>query len=129
MTKGATIGRLRALKRAVLEDGRVDWEETGRLLDLVRPLAARRGILFQDYERLLVKCREDGRITKEESDRLALQLDFLCGCLSNQRLRFWLVGTLVLLLAVAAFAVGVRVFETAEHVTVEMGSPAAPPEI
>jgi len=102
MTTGATIGRLKALKRAVLKDGQVDWEETGRLLDVIRPLAAKRGFIFQDYERLLDKCREDGKITAEESEKLALQLDFLCSFFTNLRLRFWLVVTVVLLLTVAA---------------------------
>jgi len=112
MTTGATIGRLKALKCAVLEDGQVDWEETGRLLDVIRPLAAKHGFLFQDYERLLDKCRADGKITKEESEKLALQLDFLCGLFTNLRLKFWLAVTVVLLLTVAAFAVGGRVCET-----------------
>jgi len=104
-----------ALKRAVLEDGQVDWEETGKLLDVIRPLAAKRGFLFQDYERLLEKCRADGKITKVESEKLALQLDFLCGFFSNLRLKFWLVVTFVLLLATAAFVVGERVCETTEQ--------------
>jgi len=112
MTTGATIGKLKALKRAVLEDGKVDWEETSRLLDVIRPLAAKRGFLFQDYERLLEKCRADGKITREESEKLALQLDFLCSCFSNLRLKFWLVVSVVLLLVVAAFAVGDRILET-----------------
>ena len=47
------IGRLKALKKSVLADGQVDWDETERLLAVIRPLAAKRGFLFQDYERLL----------------------------------------------------------------------------
>jgi len=112
MTTGATIWRLKALKRAILKDGRVDWDETGRLLEVIRPLATRRGFLFQDYERLLDKCREDGKITEEESEKLALQLDFLCSLFTNLRLRFWLIVTVVLFLAAAAVAVAGRVFET-----------------
>ena len=106
------IGRLKALKKSVLADGQVDWDETERLLAVIRPLAAKRGFLFQDYERLLEKCREDGQITKEESEKLALQLDFLCSFFSNLRLKFWLVVATVLLVIVATFAVGRRVADS-----------------
>ena len=107
------IGRLKALKKSVLADGRVDWDETERLLAVIRPLAAKRGFLFQDYERLLEKCREDGKITKEESEKLALQLDFLCSFFSNLRLKFWLVVTVILFVIAATFAVGSRVADSA----------------
>ena len=109
MNTGKTIGRLKAHKRAVLAVGKVDWNEAEQLLAVIRPLAAKHGFLFQDYERLLEKCREDGQITKEESEKLALQLDFLCGFFSNLRLKFWLVVSVVLLIVVATFAVGHRV--------------------
>ena len=121
MNTGKTIGRLKALKKAVLADGKVDWNETEQLLAVVRPLAKRHGFLFQDYERLLVKCRADGQITKEESEKLALQLDFLCSFFSNLRLKFWLVVTAVLLLVVATLAVGRRVADS----TATFGSPDA----
>ena len=111
MNTGKTIGRLKALKKAVLADGKVDWNETEQLLAIVRPLAQKHGFLFQDYERLLEKCREDGKITKEESEKLALQLDFLCSFFSNLRLRFWLVVAVVLLIAIATYAVGHRVVD------------------
>ena len=106
------IGRLKALKKSVLADGQVDWDETERLLAVIRPLAAKRGFLFQDYERLLEKCREDGKITKEESEKLALQLDFLCSFFSNLRLKFWLIVMVILLVIVSTFAVGRRVADS-----------------
>ena len=112
MNTGKTIGRLRALKSAVLADGKVDWSETEQLLAVVRPLAKKHGFLFQDYERLLEKCRADGQITKEESEKLALQLDFLCSFFSILRLKFWLIVTAVLLLVVATLAVGSRVADS-----------------
>lgn len=71
MNAGKTIGRLKALKKAILADGKVDWNETEQLLEVVRPLAKRHGFVFQDYERLLEKCRADGQITGEESKKLA----------------------------------------------------------
>ena len=127
MNTGKTIGRLRAIKKAVLADGKVDWNETEQLLAVVRPLAKKHGFLFQDYERLLEKCREDGRITTEESEKLALQLDFLCSFFSNLRLKFWLIVTVILLLVVATFAVGSRVADS----TADFGRPDAtlPPAV
>ena len=112
MTTSGMIGRLKALKKSVLADGQVDWDETERLLAVIRPLAAKRGFLFQDYERLLEKCREDGKITKEESEKLALQLDFLCSFFSNLRLKFWLIVVVILLVIVSTFAVGRRVADS-----------------
>ena len=123
MNTGKTIGRLKALKRAVLADGKVDWNETEQLLAVIRPLAKKHGFLFQDYERLLEKCREDGKITKEESEKLALQLDFLCSFFSNLRLKFWLSVVTILLIIVAAFAVGNRIVDS----TATFGRPADPP--
>ena len=112
MNTSKTIKRLKALKKAILADGKVDWNETEQLLAIVRPLAQKHGFLFQDYERLLEKCREDGKITKEESEKLALQLDFLCSFFSNLRLKFWLVVVVILLIAIATFAVGHRVADS-----------------
>lgn len=127
MNTGKTIGRLRSLKRAVLADGKVDWNETEQLLAIVRPLAKKHGFLFQDYERLLEKCRDDGQITKEESEKLALQLDFLCSFVSNLRLKFWLVVMAVLLLIVATFAIGSRVADSAA--TLGRSTAATPAEV
>ena len=121
MNTGKTIGRLKALKKAVLADGKVDWSETEQLLSVIRPLAQKHGFLFQDYERLLEKCREDGQITREESEKLALQLDFLCSFFSNLRLKFWLIVAVILLVALATFAVGHRVADA----TATFSSPAA----
>lgn len=112
MNAGKTIGRLKALKKVVLADGKIDWDETEQLLAIIRPLAVKHGFLFQDYVRLLEKCRADGKITKEESEKLALQLDFLCGMFSNLRLKFWLVVVSVILLVVATLAIGNRVADS-----------------
>ena len=67
-------------------------------------LAARYGFAFQDFERHILKCREDGKITPEESEKLALQLDYLCASFANRRLKFWLfAAVLAALVASAAF--------------------------
>ena len=112
MNTGRTIGRLKALKKTVLADGQVDWDETEQLLALIRPLAKKHGFIFQDYERLLEKCRADGKITREESEKLALHLDYLCSFFTNLRLKFWLAVAVVLLAVIASLAVGVRVMDS-----------------
>ena len=123
MNTGKTIGRLKALKKAVLSDGKVDWDETEQLLAFIRPLAEKHGFLFQDYERLLEKCREDGKISREESEKLALQLDFLCSFFSNLRLKFWLAVMAILLLVVATLVVGNRIADS----TATFGRSTTPP--
>lgn len=123
MTSAQAIRKLKRLKEDILRDGQVDWNETGVLLDFIRPLTRKHGFLFQDYENLLKKCREDGRITKEESDKLALQLDFLCGFFSNLRLKFWLTIAVMALVLVAAIALTGRVKSVVEI----PARPAEPP--
>jgi len=126
MTTATTIGRLRALKKSVLADGKVDWNETEQLLNLVRPLAKKHGFVFEDYERLLDKCRDDGKITKEESDKLALQLDFLCSMFTNLRLKFWLLVAAVLLVIVSSLALVSRVADADRIGTASTLSPLDP---
>lgn len=108
------IARLHALKKTVLADGRVDWNETELLLDAIRPLAAKHKFVFEDYERLLAKCREDGKITHEESRQLALQLDFLCSLFSNLRLKFWLIVAVLALLAISSLALACNVISSTD---------------
>jgi len=112
MMTSLTIAKLNMLKRAMLKDGKIDWEETSRLLSFVRPLAAKNDYLFQDFESLLRKCRADETITHEESDRLAQHLDTLCGYLASQRLRFWLIVVILLLLIAVSLIIGFRMYET-----------------
>lgn len=100
MTKARAIRELRALRRDILSDETVDWEETERLLAFIRPLSAEYGEDFGRFERLLERCRADGRITAEESELLALQLNLMCSRFTVSRLRFWLivaVGVIVVL--------------------------------
>ena len=109
MTIGYTITKLKALKAAVLADGKIDWAETDELLAAARNLAVRYGFVFQDFEQQILKCREDGKITAEESEKLALQLDYLCASFANRRFKFWLFAAALLALAasVALVAFGV----------------------
>ena len=103
------IRQLQQLKKSVLEDGKIDWDETEQLREAIRPLSVRRGFIFEDYERLLMKCRKDGKITPDESRQLALQLDFLCSEIANQRLRFWLTVVLFAFVLVCSFALVNRI--------------------
>ena len=104
MTNSRLIKRLKTLKKSVLEDGKVDWNETEQLLEAIRPLTETREFIFENYKRLLEKCREDGKITSEESRQLALQLEFLCTQLTNRRLKTWLLVAVIALLAVISLS-------------------------
>lgn len=115
MAIGYTIRKLKGLRDAVLADGVVDWDETTELLAAARGLAVRHGFPFEDFERQLLKCREDGEITPEESKRLALQLDYLSTFYSNMRLKFWMLVVVMLSFAVSAVAVCASLVRTAGH--------------
>lgn len=109
MTTGRMIRALRDLKRSVLADGKVDWDETDALLNAIRPLAVKHGFLFEDYEQLLKRCRADGVITPEESRKLAVHLDSLCQFFSNIRLKWCLAGMTVLFCALVIYIIVHRV--------------------
>ena len=64
-------------RREILADGKVDFDETGRLLELVKSyvrLNDKNAVLL---EHLLKEVRADGVITSEESDRMKDLLDAL----------------------------------------------------
>ena len=67
------------LCRDVLEDGKVDFEETTRLLRSVEALAETKGGCYAELRDALVKARADGVITPEESDELCSILRRLAG--------------------------------------------------
>lgn len=62
------------LCRDVLEDGKVDFEETTRLLRSVETLAETKGGCYAELRDALVRARADGVITPEESDELCALL-------------------------------------------------------
>ena len=128
MTTNQLIRRLQQLKKAVLEDGKIDWGETEQLREAVRPLSVRRGFIFEDYERLLMKCREDGKITLDESRELALQLDALCSMIAKQRLRFWLAVVLIAFLLVCSFALVNRIVSSTDTSAIREPAAEALPE-
>lgn len=109
MTTGKMIERLRELKVSVLEDGKIDWDETEQLMLAVRPLAAKHGFLFEDFEQCLQKCRADEKITPEESKELALYLEYLCNFFANRRLTWGLAVISVAIVIASAAAVISRV--------------------
>jgi len=101
MTNGKIIRILQKQKEDVLADGKVDWDETERLLKFMAPLAQRFGEDFEQYIRLLEECRADGVITPEESDRLATSLELVCGQLARRQLMFWIVVAVGVVVAMA----------------------------
>lgn len=109
MTNSAAISKLRALRKSVLADNKVEWEETSELLEFIRPLAPKFGFMFEEFEHLLIKTREDGEITKEESDKIAMHLDYLCGFFANRRLKAILGVVIVIALVIATAFVGMQI--------------------
>jgi len=110
MKHQTVIARLKELKKSVLADGKVDWGETSRLLEFVRPLAYRRGFVFEDFVQLLEKCREDGKITAEESQKIATHLDELCRMLSASARCTWVMVILTLAIAAGAAVLIVKMW-------------------
>jgi len=61
---------IRAMESEIMADGKVDMEETGILLRLIRPLSDEYGSDFRAFELAIRDVREDGVVTPEESERL-----------------------------------------------------------
>jgi len=108
MTNARATRALIALKRDILADGQVDWEETGRLVEFLQPLAGSLGAEVVRFLDLLDRCRRDDKISPEESELLSAHLELLCARLVIRQLKFWLIVVGAALLIVAIFAGGVR---------------------
>ena len=104
-----TLAGIEKLRKSILADGRVDWDETEELLDALRPLAIREGFIVEDFENLLRKCRADGKITEEESSALASQLTLLCRIFARRRRRKVLIAAVcgVLLAVLVLFLIDI----------------------
>jgi len=61
---------IRAMEGVIMADGKVDLEETGILLRLIKPLAEEYGSDFRAFEQAIREIRSDGVVTSEESARL-----------------------------------------------------------
>jgi len=79
------------MKHEILSDEKVDLKETEKLRLFLLPLLSKFGAEFGRYLDLLERCRQDGKITKEESELLAASLDLMCAKFTIRQLRFWLV--------------------------------------
>lgn len=74
LERGTLKKMLSAFERTVLADGRIDFEETTMLVRFIRPLAEAKGGAYREFCDLLLRAREDGVITAEESAALAAGL-------------------------------------------------------
>lgn len=68
------LKKFETLSDSVLSDGKVDWEETNELLEFMEPYVKAGNWRFAGLKELVVKCREDGRITDDESKQMAEQI-------------------------------------------------------
>ena len=71
------LTQVAAARGEILADGKVDFDETGRLLELVKPYVRLNDPNATLLEHLLNDVRADGVITREESDRMRDLLDAL----------------------------------------------------
>jgi len=65
---------LARIQAEVLSDGKVDWEETGRLLAFIRPYVEAGSRPFVRLAKLLEGVRADGVITRSESEQVVAEL-------------------------------------------------------
>ena len=68
-------GCIERLKAAILADGKVDFEESGRLMDAVRPYARQGDEAAAGLVKLIEGVRDDGKVTPDESKALADALE------------------------------------------------------
>jgi len=108
MTNARATRALLALKRDILADGQVDWDETSRLEAFLRPMAESLGTEVVRFLDLLNRCRRDEKISSEESELLSAHLELLCARLVIRQLKLWLAVAGAALLVVALFAGGMR---------------------
>ena len=73
------LGGLERMRGPILADGKVDYEETGRLLGLVEPFARSGDVNAVELKKLLERVREDGKVTAEESELIKSHLETLSG--------------------------------------------------
>jgi len=73
----ALCRELDTIKADILADGKVDFEETGRLLELITPFVRLRDANALKLEKLLIDVRADRQIDALESDLVIGLLDLL----------------------------------------------------
>lgn len=86
MTISAARTKLIALKTAILADGIIDFDETFVLLDFIDPYVKASNTRFVEFRKNLIKAREDGKITPEESNALVCEIDSIISFLTTEAL-------------------------------------------
>ena len=85
MTIKKTLVKFEELKKAILADGKVDEKEVEVLLDFVAPYARAGNRDFMALHKLLITSREDGVITKEESESIIQAINNVSCFLEKER--------------------------------------------
>ena len=73
------LGRLEKARGPILADGKIDFDETNRLLELIDPFVRSGDKTAVELKKLLDRVREDGKITSEESEQMTSFLKALSG--------------------------------------------------
>jgi len=61
---------IHSMEHVILADGKIDLDEAGMLLRLIKPVAEDYGSDFRAFEQAIRDIRADGVVTPEESERL-----------------------------------------------------------
>ena len=75
MTITKTLKKFEELKEAILKDGKVDYAEAEVLLDFIDDYARAGNKNFIALFKTLMKAKIDGKITKEESDKIMSEIN------------------------------------------------------
>ena len=89
MTARKAERKFEQLRAAILADNKVDWKETEVLLDFINPYVVAKNKTFVKFSCLLKHCREDGKITPDESKQLVAGIDNIREFLRNEAKVEW----------------------------------------
>lgn len=104
MTVSTAKTKFNELKTAILADGKVDLTEVDVLLSFVEGYIV--NDKFLQFKNLLLQCKADGKITKEESDTIIKEIDFLT--------KFLTIETIIekiIVFGLGAFAIGFIIYK------------------
>lgn len=92
---------LKMIRKVVMEDNRIDINESNFLLNYIRPLANRKNFHIRYFEELLRRANVNGKISEIESSEIAEALD---NTIYFMRVEAWfpiLITSFIIALAIA----------------------------
>ena len=96
MTLNNAIKTLTALRDDVARDGKVSLEETGKLLEFIEPYTRANNKVFESFQKSVLKAREDGAISDEESRLITYDIENMLTFLKTERVIEFVFGVIVI---------------------------------